>query len=213
MTEARARAGWLDVAEVGSLWGSASWWACASSSAAAARACFLRGLVGYYVLFNGTARRLSTYLRRVLGHATFGMAYRHLCTFAEVALDRLLFASGKFGMFEVTSTGNEHLNAARSSGVGALLLGAPWQLRGHARPRKQRVSAHQHGGELPQRAAHEAVVDKLDPQLRTRFISVADGGLDFVLTIRECIERGEMVAILADRVGPDAREDRGHVPG
>jgi predicted LPLAT superfamily acyltransferase len=51
----------------------------------------------------------------------------------------------------------------------------------------------------------QAVLDQLDPALNTRFISVGDGGLDFVLTIRECIERGEMVAILADRVGPDAR--------
>lgn len=207
MSQRGRRSGWLDVAEVGSLWGIRFVVGlCQLFGRGSARA-FLRLIVAYYVLFNGSARRSSqAYLRRVLGHASFAMSYRHLCTFAEVTLDRLLFASGRLGMFEVTSTGNEHLVRARSSGRGALLLGAHLGSFEAMRAGASNVA-------LPinivvnfkNAQRMQAVVDQLDPQLKTRFISVGNGGLDFVLAIRECIERGEMVAILADRVGPDAR--------
>ena len=41
------------------------------------------------------------------GQATFGMVYRHFCTFAEVALDRVLIAAGKRELFEVIFSGAE----------------------------------------------------------------------------------------------------------
>jgi len=207
MSAARARSGWLDVAEVGSLWGIRFVVGLCQLFGRDSARLFLRLVVLYYALFNVRARRSSqAYLRRALGHATFGMAYRHLCTFAEVALDRLLFASGKFGMFEVTSNGNEHLARARSSGSGAILLGAHLgsfeAMRAGADSESLPINMVVN---FKNAQRMQAVVDQLDPQLRTRFISVGNGGLDFVLSIRECIERGEMVAILADRVGPDAR--------
>lgn len=207
MSRASTRAGWLDVAEVGSLWGIRFVVGlCRLFGRGSARA-FLRVLIAYYVVFHGTARRASQrYLQRVLRHSSFAMSYRHLCTFADVALDRLLFASGKFSMFSFTSTGNEHLMKLSREKRGAILLGA--HLGSF-----EAMRAGADNEQLPinmvvnfkNAQRMQAVLQKLDPTLNTRLISLAEGGLDFVLTIRECIERGEMVAILADRVGADGR--------
>jgi predicted LPLAT superfamily acyltransferase len=208
MTAARARAGWLGVAEVGSLWGIRFVVGlCRLFGRGAARA-FLRCLAAYYLVFHASARRASRAdFTRLTGHGSVGMTYRHLCTFAETALDRLLFAAGKTRMFEVTSNGNEHLEKLRREGRGALLLGAHLGSFEAMRAGAQRE-------DLPinmvvnftNAKRMQAVLEQLDPTLNMRLISIADGGgLQFVLEIRECIERGEMVAILADRVGPDGR--------
>jgi predicted LPLAT superfamily acyltransferase len=206
MSKAGMREGWLDVAEVGTLWGIRFVVGVCRLFGRSGARLFLRCLAAYYLAFHAPARRASrSYLTRVAGRGSCGMVYRHLCTFAEAALDRLLFAAGKFGMFEVTSNGNEHLEKLRRERRGALLLGA--HLGSFEAMRAGATREH-----LPinmvvnsQNAQRmQAVLEQLDPGLNTRLISVGSG-LDFVFDIRERIERGEMVAILADRVGPDGR--------
>ncbi|MET0287523.1 MAG: lipid A biosynthesis acyltransferase [Polyangiales bacterium] len=207
MSELAPRRGWLDVAEVGSVWGIRFVVRlCRLFGRGAARA-FLRAVVFYYVLFAATGRRASrAYFARLGQGASFRTVYRHFCTFADVALDRLLIASGERSLFEVTSNGREHLEALMRQKRGALLIGAH-----HGSFEAMRLGAVTQ--QMPinmvvnfSNAKHiQAVLDQLDPQANARFISVAGGTVDFVLKIRECIERGEMVAILADRVGVDAR--------
>ena len=229
MSEPARKRGWLDVAEVGSVWGIRFVvMLCALFGRGAARA-FLRALVFYYVLFHAGARAASrAYFRRMAlsypdsvtdavdadGRARFFTIYRHFTSFAEVALDRLLLAAGKTELFEVTSNGREYLEQLTREKRGALLLGA------HLGSfEAMRLGATTQS--LPinmvvnfSNAQHmQSVVDQLDANNQTRFISVAGSPLDFVLRIRECIERGEMVAILADRVGPDARETRANFLG
>jgi predicted LPLAT superfamily acyltransferase len=202
------RRGWLDVAELGSVWGIRFVVRlCRLFGRGAARA-FLRVLVFYYLLFNASARRASrTYFRRLgQGEVGFGAVFRHFCTFADVALDRLLIAGGERSLFEVTSNGREHLDRLTREKRGALLIGA--HLGSFEAMRLGAVTQ-----QLPinmvvnfSNAKHiQSVLEQLDPQANARFISVAGGAVDFMLKIRECIERGEMVAILADRVGVDAR--------
>jgi predicted LPLAT superfamily acyltransferase len=207
MSVARAREGWLDVAEVGSLWGIRFVVGlCRLLGRRVARA-FLHCLAAYYLVFHASARRASrAYLTRLTGQGSLAMVYRHLCTFAETALDRLLFAAGKARMFEVTSNGNEHLDKLRRERRGALLLGAHLGSFEAMRAGAMRE-------DLPinmvvnftNARRMQAVLQQLDPALNVRLISIADAGLSFVFEIRACIERGEMVAILADRVGPDGR--------
>ena len=229
MTSDVAKRGWLDVAEVGSVWGIRFLVGlCMLFGRNVARA-FLRGVVFYYVLFHAGARAASrSYFRRLsspqipagdalvapvppavgvpAAEATFGMVYRHFCTFAEVALDRVLIAAGKRALFEVTSHGREHLSQLARDKRGALLLGAHLgsfeAMRLGARSQSYPINMVVNFSNA-QRI--QSVLDKLDPEASTRFISVAGPPLDFVLKIRECIERGEMVAILADRVGLDTR--------
>ena len=241
MKAAVERRGWLDVAEVGSVWGIRFVVAlCTLFGRGAARA-FLRVLAFYYVLFHRGARASSRrYLERLAAQGvpldgdapaapplaegahtalplaegapvapqrvTFGMTYRHFRTFADVALDRLLIAAGRYPLFEVTSNGRENLDRLKAERRGALLLGA--HLGSFEAMRLGAVTQS-----LPinmvvnfsNARMLQAVLDRLDPSANTRFISVSSQSIDFVLRIRECIERGEMVAILADRIGPDAR--------
>ncbi len=207
MSEAVQRHGWLDVAEVGSVWGIRFVVRlCRLFGRGAARA-FLRVLVFYYVLFARTGRRASRqYFAKLGSDAGFAEVYRHFCTFADVALDRLLIASGERSLFQVTSNGREHLDTLTREKRGALLIGA------HLGSfEAMRLGAVTQGMPINMvvnfsNAKHiQSVLEQLDPQANARFISVAGGAVDFVLKIRECIERGEMVAILADRVGVDAR--------
>lgn len=46
-----------------------------------------------------------------------------------------------------------------------------------------------------------AALQRLDPRYMTRLIEIEPGRIDFIFKVKECIERGEHVAILADRVG------------
>ena len=74
MTAARAREGWLDVAEVGSLWGIRFVVGlCRVFGRSTARA-FLHCLAAYYLVFHGSARRASRgYLTRLMAQATRGV--------------------------------------------------------------------------------------------------------------------------------------------
>jgi predicted LPLAT superfamily acyltransferase len=207
MSQLAQRRGWLDVAEVGSVWGIRFMVRlCRLFGRGAARA-VLRVVVFYYVLCAPTGRRASRqYFAKLGKRPGFGTVYRHFCTFADVALDRLLIAGGERSLFEVSSNGREHLEALVRDQRGALLIGAH-----HGSFEAMRLGAVTQ--QMPvnmvvnfSNAKHiQSVLEQLDPQANARFISVAGGTVDFVLKIRECIERGEMVAILADRVGIDAR--------
>jgi predicted LPLAT superfamily acyltransferase len=218
-----AKRGWLDVAEVGSVWGIRFVVLLCTVFGRSVSRAFVRLIVFYYVLFHRGARAASrAYFARLhargiappdaaasyqhSGHASFGMVFRHFCTFAEVALDRLLIASGKHALFEVSSRGREHLARLAGEKRGALLLGAHLgsfeAMRLGARSQSYPINMVVNFSNAQRM---QSVVDQLDPSSTTRFISVAGPPLDFVLKIRECIERGEMVAILADRIGPDAR--------
>jgi predicted LPLAT superfamily acyltransferase len=197
----------MDVAEVGSLWGIRFVVGLCRLFGRGAARLFLRCLACYYMLFHAPARRASrSYLERVVGHSSRALVYRHLCTFAEAALDRLLFAAGKSAMFDVTSHGNEHLEQLRREGRGAILLGAHLGSFEAMRAGALREDLPINMVVNSTNARRiQSVLEQLDPSLRTRLISVSDGGLQFVFEIRACIERGEMVAILADRVAPGER--------
>jgi predicted LPLAT superfamily acyltransferase len=215
------RRGWLDVAEVGSVWGIRFVVTLCMLFGRDFARVFLRVVVFYYVTFHAGARAASRgYFRHLArrhadvvgpsalrdGEASFGTVFRHFCVFAEVVLDRLLIASGKRELFEVTSTGRELLTKLVQDKRGAILLGA--HLGSFAAMRLGALSQS-----FPinmvvnfSNAQHmQAVLDQLDPSSRLRLISVDGPPIEFMLKIRECVERGEMVAILADRVGRDTR--------
>jgi predicted LPLAT superfamily acyltransferase len=218
MTTSPAKRGWLDVAEVGSVWGIRFVvGVCRLFGRGAARA-FLRIIVFYYVLIHRTARSASAlYLERVRARDAerdgvaaapvgFRDVFRHFCTFADVALDRLLIASGNRALFEVGTNGREHLQALTEQKRGALLLGAHLgsfeAMRLGATTSSFPINMVVNFSNAQRM---QSVLEQLDPTAATRLIPISGQTLDFVLRIRECIERGEMVAILADRVGNDAR--------
>jgi predicted LPLAT superfamily acyltransferase len=50
-----------------------------------------------------------------------------------------------------------------------------------------------------------AALERLNPKSPTRLIAIDPANVDFVFRVRECIERGDWVAVLGDRVGHGGR--------
>lgn len=155
----------------------------------------------YYAIARGTVRRASRdYLRRVGQPATFGNAIRHLHTFARVSLDRLFFFTGRWEPFRVEQRNHDRLVQASHTGRGVLLLGAHLGsfevMRSRARVFDVPINAvtDYSNAERVNRVARS-----LAPDVETRLISIADDSFGAMLAIRAAIDRGELVAMLADR--------------
>lgn len=80
----------------------------------------------YYLLCAPAPRRASLrYLNRALGRpAGWADLYRHIHSFASVALDRIWFAAGRLELFDMHITGNELMDRSVAEARGVFLLGA-----------------------------------------------------------------------------------------
>lgn len=158
-------------------------------------------IVGYYLLTRSRVRRdCRAYLRRVGSEPSWRNVYRQLLRFAQVSLDRLFLLSGKMELFELEVTGHHQLVAARASGRGALMLGAHLGSFEALRAFATKVEMPIHV--LADFGNAELINGVLDATGRNRsvhFIPYRDNSLDHLLEIRSCVERGEFVALLADR--------------
>jgi predicted LPLAT superfamily acyltransferase len=172
-----------------------------------------RGLVRviafYYALFARSARRAAAdYLRRVSSAPPrFADVYRQILRFAQVTLDAVLLVAGKTKYFRVTTNGHEHLAALRDGKKGAILLGA--HLGSFYAMRMQsdveRLPIHAVVFTKNARMINDALT-QIDPGGNATLIEMdPDGGIDFMLRIKELVEGGALVAMLADRVTGNAR--------
>lgn len=205
-TEGAAPAGWLSVAERGSVAGIRFLvWLGTSVGRRPARL-IVRAVAAYYVLLHPSVRRFSRrYLERVHGHATLAMVYAHVLRFAEVALDRVFIVSGKDRDFEITRTGYQHLEELGASRRGAVLLGAHLGSFEAMRMQGDREAFNIHFlGQFRNARMINAALSKLNPRSTARLIARGDG-IDFMLRIRETLRQGDRVAILADRAGEGER--------
>lgn len=157
----------------------------------------------YYALFARAARRASQdYLRRIGQPHGFWASWRHIYTFARCALDRVFLVRGETSRFRVTHTGIEHLRALQQQGKGALLLGA--HLGSFEAMRASSVDKR-----LPIHIlAYWQNAKMINDFLRTvgadfdvRVIPIDPRDTSYILAAKEAIERGELVAVLGDRVG------------
>lgn len=199
------RAGWLDIPEVGGVLGIRFVViVCTIFGRAPGRAILLLVAL-YYALFHTTARRASYgWLERIHGRdlVTFRMVYAHLLRFAQVALDRLFLVRRQLWRFEITCHGEEHLRTLQAAKKGAILLGA------HLGSFEvMRVLAEVDGtavnilGHFRNARMINSALQRLDPQSGVRLIEIDPGGIDFIFAAKECVDRGEHIAILGDRVG------------
>ena len=160
---------------------------------------------GYYTLFGEAAKRASTeYLGRILpdGKAGFVRRFRHIFTFVRVALDRFFLVQGRFDLFEITHTGGEHIARHVEEGSGAILVGAHLgsfeAMRAGSRARSVRLNMLVH---FEQAKMINAFLGAADPEFMVRVIEIHPGQLDHVFEAKERLEAGELVGIMADRVG------------
>lgn len=193
--------GWLEQKERGSLLLTRFMvWLTLSVGRPVAR--LLLGPIALYFLLVGAGPRAASraYLRRVLGREPgWRDLYRHFHTFASTILDRVHFLSGRLEGFEVDIEGAEVFDAALGQGRGLILLGAHFGSFDALRS----IAAHGHDVQVNV-LMHEAnsamirtVFETLAPDMRTRIIQL--GRPETFIRVKELLEAGEAVGLLADR--------------
>ena len=176
----------------------------------------------YFLLTDGKARRGSLqYLRRLYawpeGRAAFerepGLreGLRHLREFAISLVDRLCAWPDEADRIEFRDEGSEHLFRLAQQRRGALLLGAHLgnfdMLRVLSERQKFKVNVLMYSRHV---ARLSAFLESVQPGARLRVIQMDPGSIRAVFEIKACIDRGEFVGILADRVGPREHGSRRH---
>jgi predicted LPLAT superfamily acyltransferase len=156
----------------------------------------------YFLAFAPRARAAS---RQFLGHtlgrrANLGDVYRHFHTFASTLLDRVAVLGGNPADFDVHVDGAGAIESALTGQRGCLLVGS------HLGSFEVlRVLGETRRGVVVNLVMHETNARHasrwaraLAPELEARII--APGRPDTLLQVRACLERGEIVAMLGDRV-------------
>ena len=169
---------------------------------------FVRVIALWYALFDRNAVRASRrWLERVRGRpATFREVYGHILVFVQVTLDRVFLLQGKLSGLVITKTGHELLERQRATGRGAVLLGG--HLGSYEAMRAGGASLDlpiQVLGYFENAKMINALFDRLNPGLAARVIHMGDDPIGAVARVRDRLEAGEFVGMLADRVGLNER--------
>jgi predicted LPLAT superfamily acyltransferase len=177
---------------------------------------FILPIVAYFFVTDRRGRRASLrYLERVhtapagaraLGHRpTLRDAFRHYYQFGLVTLDRLRFTLGGRDV-EIVLRGREHFTPLLATGRGAVLLGAHLGSFDVLRVLAAREGIAVNVLMVTRHARRiTSVLRMLNPAVEFRVIEPSDDALETVSRLRACVDRGEFVAILGDRVGGGAR--------
>ena len=176
-------------------------------------------VVAYFFATDAAGRRASQrYLTRIFatadGRAALGTArppglstvWRHYRSFGRSILDRVELWLGRGAALDVEFEGHQHLRGLIDAGRGALLLGAHLgsfdvlrQLAGQRGVPLSVLMYTRHAARI------NAVLRQLSPDAALRVIELDPHSFEALLEVRRCIERGEFVAIHADRAAPGGR--------
>jgi predicted LPLAT superfamily acyltransferase len=155
----------------------------------------------YYFLFAPSARRhMRAYLRRALGREP-GAAdrYRLILWFATTIQDRLYMLSGRYDLFEVSVQGEALVREVVTAGSGAFLFGAHMgsfevlRTVGDRQPGLTIAMAMYEDNARKLNAVMAAARPRDPPEI------IALGHVDAMLRIRERLDGGALVGVLADR--------------
>jgi len=211
----KAGTGWLSVAERGSLLGMYFIVGCYRIFGRRICSYLIVPVVGYFFLTGRRARRASRqYLERLhrwsarqgSGGASRAPglldSFRHFHQFALTIIDRLSFFLGDTDQFATIVHGREHLERLAQAGRGTLVLSAhlgsfdALRLVADAGGVPLNVAMFLNNARMI-----NAVFTRLNPARPLRIIDLARGTPRSVFDIRACIQRGEFVGMLGDRVG------------
>lgn len=173
---------------------------------------------GYFYLTGSSSRSASAgYLKRLHAFAptkktepTARNVLNHHWHFAINLIDRLWFWQGRMKNFHFTREGREHIRNRKS---GILLLGAHLgsfdALRAFSQDKHMKLNV----------VMYRAHADKINHLLQSlnaeadlQVVELDKGGVDQIFALKERIDAGEVVAILADRPAPHGRNRTTEIP-
>ena len=164
-------------------------------------------IAAYFLLFAPASRRASrNYLGRALGRpARWRDLYQHFFTFAATIHDRLYLVNRRFDLFDLEVHGEDTLQRLLADGKGLFLLGA------HLGSFEViRALGRQHTDLSVAMLMHQDNAQKINTMLAAiNPDAVQDiiglGHIDSMLQVRERLDAGGVVGMLADRTpGNDA---------
>jgi predicted LPLAT superfamily acyltransferase len=174
----------------------------------------LTPIAAYFLLRDGKSRRASLqYLRRLHawheGRRAFehdpGLmeSLRHFREFAISIFDRLCVWTGAADRIEIRDDGGAYLFRLVQERRGAILLGAHLgsfeMLRVLSERQKFKVNVVMFTRHVAQLTSF---FERLNPGAGLRVIQLDPGSVRSIFEIKACIDRGEFVGILGDRIGP-----------
>ena len=173
--------------------------------------CLLHTIAAYFFLFAPRARRYArAYLVRALGRApTPGDWYAQVFAFASTILDRLYLVKERYELFDITTEGEPLMQAVLERGSGAFLLGGHlgsfeiMSAVGRRRPGLHVVMAMYDDAASKLNAAIAAASHPANaPEI------IPLGHLEAMLRIRDRLDAGSFVGMLADRTVSEAPAQR-----
>jgi predicted LPLAT superfamily acyltransferase len=164
-------------------------------------------IAAYFFAFAPGARRSSIqYLRRVLGREPRGRdRFRQVFAFAATILDRFYLTRERFAYLDISVEGEEFMEHTLARGNGAFLLGAhlgSFEVMGAVGRRRTglRVAMAMYA---PEANRVTSLFNAGDAAASAPEI-IALGHLEAMLRIRDCLDEGKFVGMLADRTFEDA---------
>ncbi|WP_018865748.1 MULTISPECIES: lipid A biosynthesis acyltransferase [unclassified Thioalkalivibrio] len=159
-------------------------------------------ITAYFLLFAPQSRRHSrNYLRRALQREPrLADLARHLHSFAAVILDRVFLLAGQDACLDIRVHNRETFLEHVDSGRGAILLGA--HLGSFEALRALAVGKYDFPVRVLMYSDHNQsitqVLEALNPEVAASVIPL--GRTETLIQARECLDRGELIATLGDRV-------------
>lgn len=195
---------WLSRRERGTVFGIRIAFRCAVLLGRRATKPLVAAIALWYRLFDRRAVSASRqWLRRATGtEPGFWRVYRHLYTFAQVTMDRAFFLTGQTRALRFTRTGGALLEQQQASGRGAVLLGAHLgsyeAMRAGGRDDTLRIKVV---GYFANSKMINALMTELNPSTSTEVIHLGEDPAGAMANVQEALERGDFVAMMADRTG------------
>jgi predicted LPLAT superfamily acyltransferase len=165
----------------------------------------LLGIATYFLLFAPASRRASSeYLQRVFGRpAHWRELYRHIFTFAATIHDRIFLLNRRFDLFDLEVHGEEALRNLVAGGNGLFLMGAHLGSFEVIRALGWKDTDLQIAMVMHERNARKvnAMLAAVNPEAAGNIIGL--GHVDSMLQVRERLDEGWVVGMLADRTPGD----------
>jgi len=158
-------------------------------------------IAAYFLLFAPASRRASSdYLRRALGRpARWRDLYQHFFTFAATIHDRVYLVNRRFDLFDFEVHGEDMLRSLLADGKGLFLMGAHLGsfevIRAIGRKHTDlRVAMLMHEDTAKK---INAMLAAINPEAVQDIIGL--GHIESMLKVRERLDDGGVVGMLADR--------------